>query len=89
MENKEEKPEAKLPEMTPKQKAKFDNVGATVTKFNQMIPPFLFNQLQMIEDGDIHIHLTVKEWDIVRIELQSNLARDLAPVKEPEGAEEG
>jgi len=87
MENKEDKkPEFKMPEMTPEQKAKFDNVGATVTKFNKMVPPFLFNQLQMIEDGDIHIHLTVKEWDVVRIELNSHLARDLT--KEPAGAKE-
>jgi len=50
------------------------------------VSPFLFNQLQMIEDGEIHIHLKVKEWDVVRIELNSHLARDLT--KEPAGAEE-
>ena len=82
----DKKPEFKMPEMTPEQKAKFDNVGLTVSKFNKMVSPFLFNQLQMIEDGEIHIHLTVKEWDVVRIELNSHLARDLT--KEPAGAKE-
>ena len=88
MENKEDetkKPD-KMPEMTPEQKAKIDSVGLTVGKLNKMTTPFLFNQLQMIEDGEIHIHLTVKKWDIARIELNSHLARNLT--KEPEGAKE-
>jgi len=86
MEDENKKPEFKMPEMTPEQRAKLDSVGLTVGKLNKMTTPFLFNQLQMIEDGEIHIHLTVKKWDIARIELSSHLARDLA--KEPEGAEE-
>ena len=86
MEDENKKPEFKMPEMTPEQRAKLDSVGLTVGKLNKMMTPFLFNQLQMIEDGEIHIHLTVKKWDIARIELNSHLARNL--VKEPEGAEE-
>ena len=76
----------KMPEMTPEQRAKLDSVGLTVGKLNKMMTPFLFNQLQMIEDGEIHIHLTVKKWDIARIEMNSHLARNLT--KEPEGAKE-
>jgi hypothetical protein len=86
MEDENKKPEFKMPEMTPEQKAKLDSVGLTVGKLNKMMTPFLFNQLQMIEDGEIHIHLTVKKWDIARIELNSHLARNL--VREPEGDEE-
>ncbi len=88
----DEKPEeTKEPvsrELTPEQKAKINAVSITVAKFNKMVPPFLFNQLQMIEEGEIHIHLTVRGGDIERMELSSHLARDLSK-KEPEGAEKG
>ena len=86
MEDENKKPEFKMPEMTPEQKAKLDSVGLTVGKLNKMMTPFLFNQLQMIEDGEIHIRLIVKKWDIARIEMNSHLARNLT--KEPEGAKE-
>ena len=101
MEDESKKPDKKpdkMPEMTPEQKAKIDSVGLTVGKLNKMTTPFLFNQLQMIEDGEIHIHLIVNEFDVSTIDFHSRLARDLTvrtvmkveepSEKEPEGAKE-
>ena len=105
MENKKDenkKTEPELPGMTPeqkeKEKQKSEKIAVTVGKLNKMLSPFIFNQLHMIESGDIHIHLIVNEFDVSTIELHSRLARDLTvrtvrkveerSEKEPEGAKE-
>lgn len=71
----DEKP--KVSEMTEEQKAAMEMVKNSVSKFNQAVSFYLFNQLQMIEEGEIHIHLVVKDRQIGKLELSSHLARDL------------
>ena len=71
----EEKP--KMPEMTPEQKEAMETVKNSVSKFNQMVSFYLFNQLQMIEDGSIGIYLTVKNRQIDNIELNSQMSRKI------------
>jgi len=71
----EEKP--KMPELTPEQKAAMETVKNSVSKFNQVVSFYLFNQLQMINDGEIHISLTVKNRQIDNIELHSRMSRKM------------
>ena len=73
--NTEAKP--KMPEMTDEQKAVMEMVKVSVSKFQQVVSFYLFNQLQMIEEGEIHIHLVVKDRKIDNIELNSHLSRKL------------
>ena len=63
----QEKP--KMPEMMPEQKAVMETVKQSVSKFQHMVSFYLFNQLQIIEDGEVNIHLTVKNRQIDKIEL--------------------
>lgn len=71
----EEKP--KVPELTPEQKEAMKTVKQSVSKFNQVVSFYLFNQLQMIDDGEVHIHLTVKKRQIDNIELSSRMSRNI------------
>ena len=71
----QEKP--KIPEMTPEQKAVMEKVKQNISKFSRMIPFYLFNQLHLIEDGEVHIHLKVKNHQIGNIEFHSSFARDV------------
>ncbi len=75
----QEKP--KIPEMTDEQKAVMEMVKVSVSKFNHMVSFYLFNQLQMIEDGDINIHLAVKDRKIDNVEFHSSFARDMTDGK--------
>jgi len=71
----QEKP--KVPELTPEQKEAMETVKNSVSKFNQVVSFYLFNQLQMIDDGEVHIHLTVKKRQIDDIELHSRMSRKM------------
>ena len=73
----EDKTEPKIPEMTPEQKAVMEKVKQNISKFSRMIPFYLFNQLQMIEDGEIRIFLTITDHQIGNIEFHSSFARDV------------
>lgn len=64
-----------LLELTPEQKATMETVKGSISKFNQMVSFYLFNQLQMIEAGEIHIHLVVKDRKIDTVDLHSQLSR--------------
>jgi len=66
-----------IPEMTPEQKAAMETVKNSVSKFNQVVSFYLFNQFQMIDDGEIHIHLTIKNRQIDDIELHSRMSRKM------------
>jgi len=82
--------EPKSKGLTPEQQAKIDAISITVAKFNKMVPPFLFNQLQMIDEGEIRMVLVIKDKDIEKMLLTTSLARDFTriPVKEPGDAKE-
>jgi len=67
----------KMPEMTEGQKQAMETVKNSVSGFNKVVSFYLFNQLQMINDGEIHIHLTVKNRQIDDIELHSRMLRKM------------
>ena len=70
--------EPKPPEMTAEQKAVMEAVKQSVSKFQHMMSFYLFNQLQIIENGEIRILLTIKNRQIDNIELHSFFSRDLS-----------
>ena len=67
----------KIPELTPEQKAVMEDGKKSVSEFNHMTFFYLFNQLQLIENGEINLHLIVKGHRISTVNFNSSFARDI------------